>query len=190
MNVLVWHVHGSWLTAFVQGPHRYLIPVVPDRGPEGRGRARTWTWPPNAVEVTPTELADCDVDVVILQRPEDELLTTAWLGRRPGRDLPTIWLEHNAPQGRINELRHPAANRRDVHLVHVTHTNALLWDGGTTPSTVIEHGIIDPGYWYDGGLARVATAINEPARRARVAGSDLLERFSKQAPIDLFGMDA
>jgi hypothetical protein len=37
MNVLVWHVHGSWTTAFVQGPHTYLIPATPERGPWGTG---------------------------------------------------------------------------------------------------------------------------------------------------------
>ena len=27
MNILLWHVHGSWTTSFVQGKHRYLVPV-------------------------------------------------------------------------------------------------------------------------------------------------------------------
>jgi hypothetical protein len=70
VNVLLWHVHGSWTTALVQGGHTYLLPVVPDRGPEGRGRAQTWEWPANAVEVTREEAADADVDVVLIQRPE------------------------------------------------------------------------------------------------------------------------
>jgi hypothetical protein len=39
MRVLLWHVHGSWTTAFVQGPHTYLLPLMPGRGPGGRGRA-------------------------------------------------------------------------------------------------------------------------------------------------------
>src|SRR5204862_228018 len=39
MRILLWHVHGSWTTAFVQGDHDYLIPVLPDRGPDGLGRA-------------------------------------------------------------------------------------------------------------------------------------------------------
>ena len=50
MRILLWHVHGSWTTAFVQGPHRYIVPVVPDRGPDGRGRAQTWDWPSSVVE--------------------------------------------------------------------------------------------------------------------------------------------
>jgi hypothetical protein len=110
MRILLWHVHGSWTTAFVQGRHDYLLPVLPDRGPNGRGRARTWAWPASVVERTPRQLRDDDVDVLIVQRPEEELLAAQWLGRR----VPTIWLEHNAPQGRINDLRHPAADRSDV----------------------------------------------------------------------------
>lgn len=191
MRILIWHVHGSWTTSFVQGPHTYLVPVVPDRGPDGRGRARTWDWPASVVEVTPEELATTDVDVVIVQRPEDEELARLWLGgRRPGRDVPMVWLEHNAPQGRINELRHPAADRDDTQVVHVTPTNALFWDTGTTPSTVIEHGVIDPGHRYTGRLARAAVVVNEPVRRGRVTGTDLVLDLARDVPLDVFGMGA
>jgi len=188
MNILVWHVHGSWTTAFVQGDHHYILPVLPDRGPDGRGRARTWDWPDAAVERTPGELRDTDIDLVILQRPEDEVLADEWLGRRPGRDVPAIRLEHNAPQGTINELRHPAADRRDLTIVHVTHFNALFWDCGSTVTRVIEHGIIDPGYRYTGEMERAAVTVNEPVRRARVAGTDLLAPLSRAVPLDVFGM--
>lgn len=192
MRVVLWHVHGSWTTSFLQGGHDYVLPVVPDRGPDGRGRAETWEWPRNAVELSEAELADADVDVVILQRPEElHGLAERWLGgRRPGRDLPAIYLEHSSPQGRIAEMRHAAADRRDLVLVHVTHFNSLFWDAGTTPTRVIEHGIVDPGYRYSGELERVAVVINEPGRRGRVTGTDLLDRFSRRVPIDLFGMGA
>ena len=63
LTVLVWHVHGSWLTALVQGPHRYLVPTVPGRGPDGLGRARTWDWPASVVEVAPEELRDTAVSL-------------------------------------------------------------------------------------------------------------------------------
>lgn len=194
MNVLLWHVHGSWTTAFVQGAHRVLLPVLPDRGADGRGRAQTWDWPPNAVEVTPQEAASAELDVVILQRPEELVrggLAERWLGgRRPGRDLPAIYVEHNAPQGRIADMRHPAADRPDLTLVHVTHFNDLFWDAGATPTRVIEHGIVDPGHRYTGELPRAAVVINEARRRGRVTGTDLLLRFAAAAPLDLFGIDA
>lgn len=189
MRVLVWHAHGSWTTAFVQGPHTYVVPVVPGRDRDGRGRARTWDWPDRVVELAPEDLADTQVDVVVVQRPEDEHLARAWLGgRRPGRDLPMIWLEHNAPQGRINDMRHPAADRSDVTLVHVSHTNALFWDCGSTPSVVVEHGVVDPGHRYSGELSRAVVVVNEPARRGRVTGSDLIGHVAATTPVDLFGM--
>jgi hypothetical protein len=189
MRILLWHVHGSWTTAFVQGPHEYLLPVLPERGPDGRGRARTWDWPASAIEVTAEEARDAEIDAVMLQRPvELDGLAREWLG---DRRLPTIYVEHNAPQGRIAEMRHPAADRADLTVVHVTHFNDLFWDCGTTRTHVIEHGIIDPGYRYTGETPRAAVVINEARRRARVTGTDLLDRLvGDGVPIDLFGMDA
>lgn len=190
MRILLWHVHGSYTTALVQGSHEYLLPLLPDRGPDGRGRALTWDWPPNAIELSPAELAETDVDLVVLQRPEElDGLCERWLGgRRPGRDVPAVYLEHNAPQGRIAEMRHPAAGRPDLTVVHVTHFNDLFWDCGTTPTRVIEHGVVDPGYRYTGELPRAVTALNEPVRRGRVTGTDLLPRLAEAVDIDLFGI--
>ena len=190
MRVLLWHVHGSWTTAFVQGGHEYLIPVTADRGADGLGRARTWSWPASAVEVTREEAAAAEVDVVVLQRPHElEGLAAEWLGgRRPGREVPAVYLEHDAPQGRINEMRHVAADRDDLMVVHVTHFNELFWDCGSTPTRVIEHGIVDPGERYSGEVAAAAVVVNEAGRRGRVTGTDLLERLGAAVPLDLFGM--
>ena len=188
----MWHVHGSYTTSLVQGGHEYLVPTLPARGPDGRGRARTWEWPPSAVEVGPAEAAAAEVDAVILQRPEElDHLAETWLGgRRPGIDVPAVYLEHNTPQGWVNEMRHPAAGRPGVTIVHVTRFNALLWDNGGNPTRVVEHGVVDPGYRYTGELARGAVVVNEPVRRARVTGTDLLQPLAAASgvPLDLFGM--
>jgi glycosyltransferase involved in cell wall biosynthesis len=123
-----------------------------------------------------------------MQRPEElDSLVEEWLGRRPGKDLPAIYLEHSTPQGRVNEMRHPAADR-ELTLVHVTHFNALFWESGRTRVRVIEHGVPDPGHRYTGELRRGVAAINEPGRRARVAGADLLPVLGRDVPIDLYGM--
>jgi hypothetical protein len=191
MRILLWHVHGAWTTAFVHGRHEYVVPVVDGRGADGVGIARTYAWPESVTELPPERLREEHFDLVILQRPHElEHLAEDWLGRRPGRDVPAIYVEHNAPQGRIAEMRHPAADRDDLLLVHVTHFNALFWDAGGTPETVIEHGIVDPGERYTGEIPRVAVAINEARRRGRVTGTDLLDRFARAAPLDLFGIDA
>nr|QLK00292.1 glycosyltransferase [Micromonospora carbonacea] len=188
MNVLVWHVHGSWTTSFVHGRHRYLVPVTPDRGPYGLGRARTYPWPDNAVEITPHELRRAHVDVVVLQRPEEFDLACEWLGRRVGRDVPAIYVEHNTPKGDVPNTRHPMADRDDLLLTHVTGFNELFWDNGATRTAVVEHGVVAPGVEWTGELDRLAVVINEPVRRWRVTGTDLLPRFAELAPLDVFGM--
>jgi glycosyltransferase involved in cell wall biosynthesis len=189
VNVFVWHVHGAYTTALVQGDHRYLIPTLPERGAWGRGRADSYRWPENAVEVSPEQARAKQIDAVIMQRPQElDGLVEEWLGRRPGKDVPAIYLEHSTPQGRVNEMRHPAADRGDLTLVHVTHFNALFWESGATRVRVIEHGIPDPGHRYTGELPRGVAAINEPGRRARVAGVDLLPVLGRDVPIDLYGM--
>jgi hypothetical protein len=188
MRILLWHVHGSWTTAFVHGAHDYLLPVLPDRSADGIGRATSWSWPGSAQELTPDELRDTDIDLVVLQRPQEVELAQEWTGRRPGRDVPAVYLEHNTPGGAVPYTRHPLADQGDIPVVHVTHFNRLFWDCGTTPTAVIEHGIVDPGPLYTGEYARAAVAVNDPVRRGRAVGTDLLPSLAAAVPVDVFGM--
>lgn len=191
MKVLAWHVHGAWMTAFVNGPHDYLVPVLPGGGPDGAGRATTYPWPDAAREVTPAALADADVDVVVLQRPHEVDLVERWTGRRVGRgpgELPAVYVEHNTPRGDVTGWRHPLADRRDVPVVHVTAFNAAMWDTGEAPVRVVEHGVPDPGALYTGEEPTLAVACNEPVRRARVAGMDLAARIARRVPVAVYGI--
>ncbi|WP_344412246.1 glycosyltransferase, partial [Streptomyces glomeratus] len=104
------------------------------------------------------------------------------------RDLPAVYLEHNAPDDDVPLTRHPFADRSDLTLIHVTHFNRLFWDSGTTRTEVIEHGVVDPGHQYTGRLARAAVVVNEPVRRGRHTGTDLLPALAEAAPLDVFGM--
>lgn len=185
-NVLLWHVHGSWTQAFVGGRHRYLIPVTPDRGPDGRGLAgRSW---PNAREVGLEQLAHEEIDLVLLQRPHEVELVERWSGRRIGIDVPAVYVEHNAPRPYAYHSQHPISDRSDILLLHVTAFNRLMWDNGAAPARVIDHGIADPGALYTGDILRVATMINEPIRRGRTVGADLLQPLSVYGQIDVWGM--
>jgi glycosyltransferase involved in cell wall biosynthesis len=178
MNILLWHVHGSWTTAFVQGKHQYLVPVNAARDEWGRGRARTFTWPETVEEVDITRLPP--VDVAVVQRPAELDLVP------PG--VPVIYVEHNAPRGDVPDTRHPLADRADLVIAHVTHFNDLFWDCGGTRTTVIEHGIVEPRARWTGDLERLAVVTNEPVRRGRVTGTDLYPRFTAAAPLDVYGM--
>jgi glycosyltransferase involved in cell wall biosynthesis len=63
-----------------------------------------------------------------------------------------------------------------------------MWDCGSTRTAVIEHGVPDPGELYHGDAATLGVVINEPVRRWRVTGSDLIPLFATVAPVELFGM--
>ena len=80
MRILLWHVHGSWTTSFVQGPHEYLLPVTERRDADGLGRARTWDWPASVHEVPVGRLRDTAYDLVVLQRPHEPRLVEEWTG--------------------------------------------------------------------------------------------------------------
>lgn len=102
--------------------------------------------------------------------------------------MPAVYVEHNTPRGDVPDTRHPMADRSDLPVVHVTPFNELFWDCGRAPTMVIEHGIPDPGHRYTGELPYAGVVINEPVRRGRVTGTDLLSRFAEQVPLDVFGI--
>lgn len=188
-NVLLWHLHGSWTTSFVQGRHHCLLPTLPEGGPWGLGRAGR-DWPSRAEDVPVEELRNSEPDIVVLQRPEEIDRAADWLGRLPGKGIPAVYVEHNAPRPDAASSVHPLADQSAIPVVHVTHFNDLMWDCGRAPTLVIPHGIVDPGPRYTGELARGVTMINEPGRRARVTGSDLLAAFAQEGPVDLYGIGA
>lgn len=187
MRALIWHVHGAWTSSFVQRTSESLVPLVPGRGPQGRGRPDTYDWPERAVEASPAELRAAEFDVVILQRPEEIDLLADWTGLVAGRDVPAVYVEHNAPPCAASS-RHPLADQSAIPIVHITRFNDLMWDSGAAATHVIEHGIIDPGPRWRGHLPRAAFVVNEPIRRARITGTDLLARMADCAPIDAYGI--
>ncbi|NUT72983.1 glycosyltransferase [Pseudarthrobacter sp. C4D7] len=187
MRILLWHVHGSWTDAFVRGRHEYLLSVRPGGGAWGLGRAGR-DWPDSVREVDVATLDGDSVDVVVLQRPEELHEVVRTLGRRPGIDLPAVFVEHNTPKGNVPNVSHPLADQDSIPVVHVTHFNRMTWDNGAAPTTVIEHGIPDPGLLYSGELPELGVVVNEPVRRGRVTGTDLLPAFASVAPLQVFGM--
>ncbi len=46
----------------------------------------------------------------------------------------------------------------------------------------------DPGYSCTGDVASLAVVVNEPVRRWRVAGTDLLLDMARHVPVDVYGM--
>jgi glycosyltransferase involved in cell wall biosynthesis len=188
VRILMWDVHGGYTDSLVAGTHDFLF--LPPESPGRGGLARYGeTPPPNAYEVTAEELRDHPPDVVLLQRLEELELCAHHLGRWPGHDLPAIFLEHNTPKTDVPSTQHPLADEPSLLVVHVTYFNQLFWNCGGTRTRVIEHGVADPGLRYTGRLPRLAFVVNEPVRRWRVTGTDLLGHFA-DFDVDAFGIDA
>jgi hypothetical protein len=187
LRILLWNIHGGYSDSLLSGAHDYLYLPADSSGSGGPPQLHRPS-PGTVRVVTPEELRDDPPDVVVLQRLE-ELDWAVDLGLRPGVDVPALFVEHNTPRVDVPESRHPLADRPELTIVHVTHFNALFWDCGSTPTVVVEHGVADPGLRCTGELARLAFVVNEPVRRWRNTGTDLLQQFADH-PVDAFGIDA
>ena len=168
--------------------HEYLLPVLPGGGPWGLGRAGR-DWPESVREVA---LAGLDADSDRRRRPAaagGNRRGGPGAGPAAGRGAPGGLPGTQHAQRRCSRSPvHPLADQHAIPVVHVTHFNALFWDTGSTPTVVIEHGMPDPGHLYTGELPELAVVVNEPVRRGRVTGTDLLARFAAAAPLQVFGM--
>lgn len=190
-RVLTWHVHGSYLWYLSHADVDFFLPVKDGR-PEGYGgRSGSFAWPDNVHDIAARDVADAEFDVVLTQSVRNweidrhEILSPAQL-----RDVPRVHLEHDPPKGWPNDAEHPVRDP-DTLLVHVTPFNALMWDGGGTPTRVIDHGVVVPeGLEWTGRLERGITVVNNLGRRGRRLGPDIFRAVAEQVPLDLAGMNS
>jgi ADP-heptose:LPS heptosyltransferase len=188
LRILTWHVHGNYLYSLTHTPHEWYLPVVPNR-PGYSGKAPGFPWPDHVHDVPVDRVRSTAFDAILFQSKaayvEDqyELLTSVQ------RRLPRLYLEHDPPDDPADS-RHSVSDP-EMHLVHVTHFNRLMWDNGETPTSVIEHGVPDPaGVTYSGELPRGLVTINDLPRRGRRVGADLVERIRRVIPLDVIGMNS
>jgi hypothetical protein len=188
LNMLIWHIHGSYLNSLARIEHNWYLPTKPGR-PEGYGgRGPTFDLPPYVREVPAEAVRDLDLDLVIYQTPKNyfddgpEILSAAQ------RQLPAIYLEHNTPRSDPVATPHPIDDP-NMLLVHVTHFNRLMWDNQRTPTMVIEHSVaIDPAARYTGDLASGIVCVNGMEKRPRIAGFDIFQQLRAQLPLTAVGM--
>jgi hypothetical protein len=188
LNILIWHIHGSYLNALAGLEHSWFTPIRPGR-PEGYGgRGATFDLPDNLVEIPHDRVRDLDLDLVVYQTPKNLLVDGPEILSPAQRRLPRIYLEHNTPKPDAVNQRHPFDDPGGL-LVHVTHFNRLMWDNGAAPTSVVEHAVaIHPGAVYTGDFPRGITVVNGPAKRPRIAGYDLFLAARERVPLDAAGM--
>ncbi|NJN17411.1 MAG: glycosyltransferase family 4 protein [Oscillochloris sp.] len=187
LNILTWHIHGSYLNSLARIPHTWYIPTTPERGPRYGGRGHTFDMPANVREVPAEQVRDLDLDLLLYQDPHNLSDDQAILSPAQRR-LPAIYLEHNTPRPDPTATKH-CVDDPNILLVHVTPYNRLMWDNGRSPTMVIEHSVaIDSTLRYSGRRAEGASVVNGMGRRGRLAGADIFNSVREQIPLTLFGM--
>ncbi len=186
--MLTWHVHGNYLLYLAQADVELVVPVAPGREHPYGGRAGSFPWPDNLVEVPLDEVAGETVDVVLHQSLGTWRNDRLFLLSEAQRAAPQVYLEHDPPRESPYATVHPLAGE-DALVVHVTHFNDLMWDTGETPTRVVEHGVAVPASArYTGELARGLVIVNDLPARGRRLGLDVFERVRELVPLDLVGM--
>ena len=143
LNILTWHIHGSYLLYLTQAPHTFYLPVKPG-WPEGyggrrgrdvvgrqrrRGARRGGARP--RLRLHPLPVA-----------PELPAKTsTRSSPRRSGGCRGSTWSTTRRASTRPTRATggRPGRAARPRHAF-----NDLMWDSGRTPTRVIEHGVIVP----------------------------------------------
>jgi glycosyltransferase involved in cell wall biosynthesis len=190
LRVLTWHVHGNYLYYLTQAHHDFYLVTKPGHPPGYAGTVGVLPWDNNVREVPADQVTSQEFDVILFQHKtqwDDDRLN---LLSETQRRLPRVYIEHDPPQENAFEQRHWVDDANTL-LVHVTHFNRLMWDCGTTPTRVIEHGVIVPeGVRYTGEKARGIVVINHLRQRGRRLGGDVYASVKARVPLDLVGMDA
>lgn len=189
LRILTWHTHGSYLYYLTQIPHDFYVVSKPGRPPGYGGRCGHLPWGPNVHDLPASEVSRQALDCIVFQDDhqytEDQYEYLSPTQRR----LPRVYIEHDPPREHPVDARHPVQDP-NVLVVHCTHFNRLMWDSGSVPTRVIDHGVVDPGYRYSGELERGIVVVNNIHRRGRRLGFDLFKQTRRSVRLDLVGMGA
>ena len=189
LRILTWHVHGSYLNYLTRAPHDFFLPVRPGGEPGYGGRTPGFRWGDNVHDVPADRVRLGQYDAILFQSQRNWEVDQHELLTPEQRRLPRLYIEHDPPRESPTDTRHHVDDP-DVMLVHVTGFNALMWDAGSTPTRVIDHGVDDPGHLYRGDLDKGLVVVNGLQRRGRRLGADVFARARDVLPLDLVGMFA
>ncbi|MBD3881492.1 glycosyltransferase family 4 protein [Phormidium tenue FACHB-886] len=190
LKILTWHIHGSYLYYLTQSPHEFYLPTKPGK-PEGYGgRLGGFAWGDNVHDIPAEAVQYQDFDCILFQSRRNYLQDQFEILSEAQRQLPRLYLEHDPPREHPTDTAH-VVNDPEVLLVHVTHFNRLMWDCGSTPTCVIEHGVTVPETSrYSGTLPKGLVVANGLRTRGRRLGADVFQQVRRSIPLDLVGMDA
>ncbi len=184
-KIFTWHIHGSYLFYLSQGNYDIYIPVTKDRDEGYYGRGLTFPFGPNVIEVQANKIRDLEFDLILFQTDKNYQHDQYSILSEEQRKLPRIFLKHDPPPSLNSPL---IVDDPDVMVVHVTDFNKLMWDNHGLKSTVIQHGVTDNGYLWNGHLQKGIVVINNLSARGRNLGTDVFDLVNSQLPVDIIGM--
>lgn len=188
LKIFTWHVHGNYMYYLSHANCNFYLPKKSDDAPGYGGRAGSFPWGDNVIEIPAEKVREYDFDCILYQNAKNYNEDQYEVLSAEQRKLPKIYLEHDPPQ------EHPTNTKHFVHdpnvlLVHVTHFNNLMWNAQQTPTTVIDHGVFVPSdIQYTGGIEKGIVIVNNLPKRGRRLGLDIVERVRKAVPLDIVGM--
>ena len=189
LDVLTWHVHGNYLWYLSHAPVRWFVPTLPGSPPGYGGRGSTFPFPDNVVDVPAEAVADLRLDAVVHQSRATWTVDRFRYLSEEQRRLPTVYLEHDPPLASPTDTLHTIHRAEDgAVVVHVTSFNRLMWDTGSAPTAVIEHGVVVPPVEATLERARGLVVVNDLGTRGGRLGADVVEEVRRRVPIDVVGL--
>lgn len=189
LKILTWNTHADYLYYLGHAPHEFYVLSRPGRPHGYGGPSPLIPWGRNVHDMPASEARHHQFDCILFQdgvqyeKDQYELLGSVQ------RALPRIYIEHDPPRLHPTDTPHPIDDP-GMLLVHVANFNALMWNSGRTPTTVIEHGVrIPDGVAYRGELPRGIVIVDKVAQRGRSLGADVLSAVREQIPLDLAGVN-
>jgi glycosyltransferase involved in cell wall biosynthesis len=190
LRILTWHVHGNYLYYLTHVPHDFYLVTRPGNPPGYAGKVGQLPWGNNVFEIDEEAVRKEQFDCILFQSKKHYVEDRERVLSAGQLRLPTVYIEHDPPQEHPTQTLHFVQDPNAL-IVHVTPFNALMWDSGVTPYTVVEHGVVVPqGVHYSGELERGIAVVNNLKRRGRRLGADIYAQMAARVPLDLVGMDA
>jgi len=178
-KIFTWPVHQQYLFALAQGDFEIYIP-------EGQNESfrKQFLSQKNVIETAISATKELKLDCILFQDKHSYQTAQYEVLSDQQRGLPKIYLEHNPPKQHPTNAKHVVEDPH-VHLVHVNHYNALMWDNNALPVTVIENGVPTDTVAFSGEKASGVVVLEENPADDRVTGHTIFRQVKEALPLEV-----
>jgi len=178
-KIFTWPVRQQYLFALAQGDFEIYIP----KG-QNESFRRQFSLQKNVIETAASAIKELELDCILFQDEHSYQTDQYEILSDKQRELPKIYLEHHPPKQHPTNAKHIVEDQ-DVHLVHVNHYNALMWDNNQLPVTVIENGAPTDTVSFSGEKACGVVVLDEYPADDQVGGHTVFMQVKEALPLDV-----